>query len=240
MPESNDRRVARRNFLGTTGLALAGMTVASGGSGEVIAAGNGGPPAAAATPEAALALLKEGNARFVAGKPFCGSLTARRLALASGQNPFAIVLGCSDSRVPVETIFDQMPGQIFVVRVAGNFVNDDGLGSIEYGVAVLHAKLLVVLGHQSCGAVGAAVDYVKVGTKQPGHIMDLVEAIEPSVKAVKGEPGDWVDNAIVRNVRDNVSALTKRSDIVAQAVKGGGAAVTGGVYDLHTGKVRFV
>jgi carbonic anhydrase len=194
---------------------------------------------AADTPAAALALLKAGNARFVAGKPECAPLTARVAELASGQNPVAIVLGCSDSRVPVETVFDQPPGNVFVVRVAGNYLTDDGLGSIEYAIAVLKSKAIVVLGHSSCGAVSAAVSYVKSGTTQPGHIQELVTSLEPAAKATKGHPGDWVANAIAENVTLNVAALTSRSSIVADAVKSGSLGIYGGVYDLHGGKVSF-
>jgi carbonic anhydrase len=121
----------------------------------------------ALTPAEALASLKAGNARFVAGTPQTDPLDAGVLELASGQSPHAIVLGCSDSRVPIETIFDQPPGNVFVVRVAGNFLNDDILGSIEFGVAVLKARLILVLGHTNCGAVTAAVAHAKDGTTQP-------------------------------------------------------------------------
>jgi carbonic anhydrase len=197
------------------------------------------PTPAAETPEDAFRLLTAGNARFVAGESTSGPLTQRRLELTGGQAPYAIILGCSDSRVPIETIFDQVPGHLFVVRLAGNFVTAEGLGSIEYGVAVLRAHLIVVLGHQSCGAVDATVQYVRNGTTQPGHIMELVRAIEPAVNEVKREEGDWVDNAIRRNVRNNVNALKQRSTILADAIRGNQLEVAGGVYDLHTGRVTF-
>ena len=199
-----------------------------------------GPIPAASTPAQALALLKEGNARFIDGKVFSGSLTARRLELTSGQSPFAVVLGCSDSRAPAETIFDQIPGHLFIVRVAGNFVTDDGLGSIEYAIEALHTPLIVVLGHSSCGAVDATLRYVKDGTTQPGHIMGLVRAIEPAVRDTRGEPGDWAHNAILRNVRDAVGALTERSAIVAAAVATKLLVIAGSVYDLRSGEVRFL
>jgi carbonic anhydrase len=189
------------------------------------------PAPAAETPEEALRLLTAGNARFVAGESTSGPLTQRRLELIGGQAPYAIVLGCSDSRVPIETIFDQVPGHLFVVRLAGNFVTAEGLGSIEFGVAALHAHLIVVLGHQSCGAVDATVQYVQNGTTQPGHIMDLVRAIEPAAKETKGQEGDWLDNAIHRNVRNNVGALQEQSTILADAIRGNQLEVAGGVYD---------
>jgi carbonic anhydrase len=213
--------------------------LASTGGGVAIASGVG-PPMAAHSASEALELLEEGNERFVEGHPKCGPRTARIGELQNGQSPFAIVLGCSDSRVPIETIFDQVPGNLFVVRVAGNFVNDDGLGSIEYSVANLKSKLILVLGHQSCGAVQAAVGYVKDGASQPGHIQNLVTAIEPAAKATKGLPGDWVANAVAENVKMNVAAMTARSTIVADAVKAGTLKVSGAVYSLHDGKVTFL
>jgi carbonic anhydrase len=236
----SDRDLGRAQFLRATALGLGASSVA----GELLRpmladAAGGGPPMAASTPAEALAELKAGNARFAAGDSKCGPLTARVMELANGQNPFAIVLGCSDSRVPIETVFDQEPGHIFVVRVAGNFLNADGIGSIEYAVAVLKSKLILVLGHSKCGAVNAAVGFVQDGKPQPGNIQDLVTAIEPAAKAAKSEPGDWLANAVAENVKRNVAAMTARSTIVADAVKDGSLEVVGGVYDLHTGKVTF-
>ncbi|MBV8489154.1 MAG: carbonic anhydrase [Candidatus Eremiobacteraeota bacterium] len=210
-------------------------------TGDAIAAnGPGAPTPAATTPEAGIELLKAGNARFVAGQSHCGPLTARRVELANGQSPFAIILSCSDSRVPVETVFDQMPGNLFSVRVAGNFLNNDGLGSIEYAVAVLKSTLILVLGHSSCGAVEATVAFLKNGAAQPSHIQALITALEPAAKAAKSEPGDWLANAIVENVKQNVAAAPVRSSIVADSVKAGKLGVIGGVYDLKSGVVKFL
>jgi carbonic anhydrase len=208
--------------------------------GRAFAAAGTGPTPAANTPAQALELLKQGNARFIEGNGYRGSLTARRLELTSGQSPFAVVLGCSDSRAPAETIFDQIPGHLFIVRVAGNFATIDGLGSIEYAIAVLHTPLVVVLGHSSCGAVDATVNYVRDGITQPGYIMDLVRAIEPAVKSAKDEAGDWLYNSIVQNVCDTVAALSARSAIVAEAVSTKSVAIVGSVYDLRSGKVGFL
>ncbi len=185
--------------------------------------------------------LLAGNARFVADRAACPPLTARRLELARGQEPFAIIVSCSDSRVPVETIFDQPPGNIFGVRVAGNFVDEHGLGSIEYAIAALHASLIFVLGHTACGAVKAAVEYVEKGTKQPGHIQSLVEAIAPAARA--SEPGDtrgWIARATEGNVHDTIAALARRSTIVATGLRDEKLAIAGGVYDLHSGRVEIV
>ena len=197
------------------------------------------PLPAASTAEQSLQLLKEGNARFVAGESHHEGITARRLELVAGQSPFAIVLGCSDSRVPIETVFDRISGNLFVVRLAGNFLDDNGLASIEYSVAVLGSSLIVVLGHSGCGAVDATLQYLRNGTVQPGHIQRLVAAIEPAAAAVRDEDGDWWDNAVAENVRLNVEVMTARSAIVAGAVAAGAVRVVGGVYDLHGGKVTF-
>ena len=222
---------SRRAFLATAALGGAGLLAS-------------GLPASAAPlhPDAqhALDTLMAGNARFVADKAACPPLTARRLELAQGQSPFAIIVSCSDSRVPVETVFDQVPGSIFGVRIAGNFIDDNGLGSIEYSVAALKSSLILVLGHTQCGAVKATVQYVKDGTAQPSHIQRLITAIEPAAKATKGKPGDWVENATIANVHDNLAALTVRSPIVAEAVAARSLSVAGGAYHLDTGRVTIV
>ncbi len=184
--------------------------------------------------------LRSGNARFVSGRPTCGDLSNRRAQLVSGQSPFAIVVSCSDSRVPVETVFDQEPGHIFGVRVAGNFVDPAGLGSIEYSVAVLKSSLILVLGHHECGAIKAAMEFVKSGKTFPGHIQMLAVTLAPSAKKSKSQPGDWFHNAIAQNVRDTVAALPSRSSIVAEAVSNGSLQISGGVYDLASGRVTLL
>lgn len=188
----------------------------------------------------ALSELKAGNERFVADKTIHPPLTARRLEIAEEQHPFAIIVSCSDSRVPVETVFDQVPGNIFGIRIAGNFLDDNGLGSVEYGVAELNSSLVLVLGHTHCGAVKATVNYMKDGEKLPSHIQGLVDAIEPAAQSTKGKPGDWYENATVQNVKNNVAAVSSRSPIVAKAVEGGTLSVAGGIYDLNTGRVKLI
>lgn len=215
-------------------------------SSGLIAAGSMPEPAPAAnaqapmSAQAALKNLMEGNARFAAGKPISRSLIGRVRELAGGQSPFATVLGCADSRVPVETIFDHEPGDIFVVRLAGNFLTEAVLASIEYAVAVLKSPLVMVLGHSSCGAVKAAVDFVKTGKPLPGHMQTLAAAIEPAAKAVQHEHGDWLHNAVVENVRRNAAGLRGSTPILHEAVANGEAEVTGAVYDLSTGKVNLI
>jgi carbonic anhydrase len=224
----SDMQYDRRDFLLLTG------------AGALLAAGPKSPGTPAHTPAWALKALLDGNDRFVADRAECPPLTARRLEIAEGQSPFVIVVSCSDSRVPVETIFDQVPGNIFGIRVAGNFVDVHGLGSIEYSVASFGSPLILVLGHTECGAVKATVQYVKDGTTQPGAIQSLIDAVAPAVKATKAESGDWVRNATIRNVHDNIADLASRSSIISDAAAKGALEIKGGIYDLHTGKVTIV
>jgi carbonic anhydrase len=236
--EASSYPCGRGAFLRTTGAGLAASAVGALSTARAVAAT--GPAPSPPRQSDTIRGLLDGNARFVADKEQCPPLTARRLELAEGQHPSTIILSCSDSRVPVETVFDEPPGNIFGVRIAGNFVTIDGLGSIEYAVAELKSSVILVLGHTECGAVHAAVNFVKDGTTVPGHIQDLANAIAPAARATKGQPGDWVMNAVTQNVRNNVSAMTTRSKIVADAVRSGSVAIAGGVYDLRTGKVTVM
>lgn len=188
----------------------------------------------------AVARLVEGNRRYVEEHPVAPVASAQRVELASGQSPFATIVGCSDSRVPIETIFDQQPGNLFVVRVAGNIVNDDGLASIEYAINVLDSMLVVVLGHTGCGAVKAALDYVNTDARLPGHMQRLADAIAPAAIATKRDNGEWYPAAVVENARMNAAAVAKRSDIVADAVREGRVRVVGATYDLHSGVVSII
>jgi carbonic anhydrase len=189
---------------------------------------------------AALKNLMDGNARFAEGHPRPPASIARVRELASGQSPFATVLACSDSRVPVEIVFDHDPGDIFAVRVAGNFVTDACLGSIEYATAVLKSPLVMVLGHTSCGAVKAAIEYVEDGKKFPGQVQTLAEAIAPAARESAHESGDRVYNAVVANVRLAVQRLKTADPIMVAAVQSHDIEVVGGVYDLATGRVRLI
>lgn len=183
--------------------------------------------------------LLEGNARFVLGKSD-RTMAADRLAeLAAGQKPFAVVLGCSDSRVPVETIFDQQPGDLFVVRVAGNYAAPDTLASIEFAATVLGTRLLLVLGHSSCGAVTAAIEYVRTGRPAPGHMQKIVDAVEGAARAVEAND-DWLHAAVAENVRRNVQAVREDSDIIADTAANGGLTIAGAVYDLRSGVVSLL
>ncbi|HKE57960.1 MAG TPA: carbonic anhydrase [Pyrinomonadaceae bacterium] len=186
--------------------------------------------------DSALAELKAGNAHHVAHRYTHPHVTPeRQRELASGQHPHAQVLSCADSRVPPEVVFDQGLGDLFVVRVAGNVTSDSELGSLEYGALHLHVPLLVVLGHQHCGAVTAAVE----GGEAEGHIGSLVSLIRPAVEATKGMPGDPVDNAVKANVEMTVKKL-RASPIFAELIAGGKLKVVGAVYSLDTGKVTWL
>jgi carbonic anhydrase len=227
------RIAGRRGFL-ATGAAL--LATAVGATTPAQAAD------APATPDAALKALVEGNARYAGGQPRQRDFSARRAALAQGQAPFAAVLGCADSRVAPELAFDQNPGDLFVVRVAGNFVTPEGLGSLEFGAAVLGTKLILVLGHTSCGAVNATVDALRQGSNTlPGSIARLVTAMKPGIAPVMAQPGDDLTRrALVANVRYNVRALETSTPILAEMVARGALAVKGGLYDLATGRVELV
>ncbi len=199
------------------------------------------PARAAETPEAALKLLVDGNARYVSNQMNERDFSAGRAARVRGQAPFAAILGCADSRVAPELAFDQAPGDLFVVRVAGNFVTTDGLASLEYGAAVLGTKVIMVLGHTNCGAINATVEALQKGNTLPGHIAELVRAMKPGVEPALKQSGDDLNQrAVVANVRYNVQQLLTSKPILADMVAAKKLSVVGGVYDLATGKVTQV
>ena len=199
------------------------------------------PVSAADTPDAALKLMTEGNERYVANQPRERDFSAGRGSRALGQAPFAAVLGCADSRIAPELAFDQGPGDLFVVRVAGNFVTTEGLGSLEFGAAVLGTKLIMVLGHSSCGAVNATVAAIQKGNELPGHVADLARAMKPAIEGeVKQDGPDLEQRAIVANVRYNVKRLEQATPILAEMVAKNTLRVVGAVYDLPTGKIALV
>jgi carbonic anhydrase len=191
--------------------------------------------AAEGTPSA-LDKLIEGNNRYVNSETVCHEdWSAKRLAKAEGQAPFAVIVTCSDSRVPPEIVFDQALGALFVVRVAGNIVDDFAIGSIEYGVSVLGADLILVLGHSGCGAVEGALK----GLKFDNHIQEVLNAIQPAVQASKKEKGDALENAIRANVKYVEAKLSKSRPVLANLLKEGNLTIVGGYYDLSSGKVDF-
>ena len=196
----------------------------------------------AITPSAALQKLKSGNDRFIHGNRLPRDHSIELKATAGGQFPFAVVLGCIDSRVPHEIIFDAGIGDLFSVRIAGNVINNDVLGSIEFATAAAGAKLILVLGHTECGAVKGACDDVHLG-----HLTGLLSNIRPSVHAVKDIPGprtsanpDFVQAVAERNVASTVRAIRERSSVVWDLIEAGKVKVVGAMHDLSTGRVRFL
>jgi carbonic anhydrase len=192
------------------------------------------------TPEAALERLLKGNQRYIEGVSKRHDFKHEREALAGGQNPYAGILSCADSRIAPEYAFDSGRGDLFVCRVAGNVANTESIASLEYGVAILKSPLILVLGHDSCGAVDATIKSLKDGTTLPGHLPSLVAAIEPAVKAVSREPGNLLDNATRQNVIDNVAKLKSATPILSAAVEARKLKVVGGIYRLRDGKVDMI
>ena len=189
-------------------------------------------------PAEAISKLKEGNGRYTSGSlQHPGQTTERRKELANVQHPFAAIVSCSDSRVPPEIVFDQGLGDLFIVRVAGNVINDEGMGSIEYTVDHLGTRLILVLGHQSCGAVKAARETIAAKGKAPGHIESLVTAIKPAVEATAK---DDLDTTVKANVKNVVQALRSSTPILKAKVDSGEIQVIGGYYSLDTGAVTFL
>ena len=192
------------------------------------------------SPDAALDRLMKGNTRYVEGVAKRHDFSHEREPLRTGQNPFAGVLSCADSRIAPEYCFDTARGDIFVCRVAGNFASDVMVASFEYAVQVLNTPLIMVLGHDACGAVDATMKSVKDGTTLPGHLPALVDAISPAVKAVEGEGGDMLANAIRRNVMLNVEKLKAAGPILSAFVESKKLRVVGGIYKLASGRVELL
>ncbi len=235
--------IDRRNLLGLTALTAGAAFIAT--SGPAIAA-DGSKTAAKPmmTPDQALAKLISGNRRFVADEiPVTDNSTKRRLELAKSQSPFAVLVGCADSRVGPEHLFGGGLGELFIVRTAGNYVDDAGYGSIAYAIAALGTPLIVVLGHERCGAVDAATKLVTSNSQLPPSLTRMVQPILPAVldaQATLGDKTDLVDHAIHMNVRHVARALRESSDpILADPIKAGKVRVVGAYYDLDTGAVDF-
>jgi carbonic anhydrase len=228
----------RRRFVG---LAAAGVSLASFTTPALTKETKAPPkPENALSPNAALGELMQGNHRYVQGLTRRHDFRSERAALAAGQNPYASLLSCADSRVGPEFAFDSFRGDLFVVRVAGNFLNEDNLASFEYGVAVLNVPLLMVLGHSACGAISSAIKAIDTNTTLPGHLPSLVSALTPAVRAAKGQTGDLLVNATKANVRQNVERLKTATPILAKAVEEKRLLVVGGYYDLSTGSVEVI
>ena len=197
---------------------------------------------AALTPAEALDMLKAGNERFVAGAMLDRDLMAQVSATATGQYPFAVVLGCIDSRVPPELVFDQGIGDLFAPRIAGNFVNTDILGSMEFATAVAGSKVIVVLGHTSCGAVKGACDHVELGnlTHTLSNIAPAIYAVE-DIEGPRDSSNEAYVNAVAHmNVEMTVQNILDRSPVMKGLVEEGKLIVVGAMHDVETGKVTFM
>ena len=193
----------------------------------------------------ALARLREGNRRFVAGQPTPPLSSVERRALAADQAPFAIILGCSDSRVPAELVFDQGFGDLFVIRVAGNIVAPSQVGSVEFAASKFGTKLVVVVGHSGCGAITAAVEELLDGaTTESRNLRSIVDRVRPSVAAVIGGRRDvdrktLIRESVIANVRASVDHLRHGSELLEELIRQEGLAIVGAKYSLDTGVVSF-
>ena len=191
-------------------------------------------------PVKALDMLIQGNQRFVDGTELKRDYKDQVKQTSSGQYPYAVILSCMDSRVPPETVFDQGIGDIFVIRVAGNVVDEDALGSLEYACKVVGVKLIVVLGHTSCGAVKGACDDVKMG-----NLTQLVAKIKPAVDRTQttgdrsSKNHEFVDEAADHNVSDQIDKIKQASTILSDMISKNQIGIVGGMYDVETGKVNF-
>lgn len=230
--------LSRRNFVSLAGVTSLGLY----GLSNVLGA-NPTEQRVSLSPDEVLQDLIEGNARFASGQPQSPRRTPKDFSLLSdSQLPEAIVIACADSRVPPELLFDQGVGDLFVVRIAGNILSGAGSvvkGSIEYAVAELGVKLIMVLGHSNCGAVKAAVKHINDQDPLPGSIDEMVKNIRPAVERAKQIRGDVVENSIRENVLIGVERLKSLEPIIKEPVAAGRLKVVGAIYDLTTGRVRM-
>ena len=193
-------------------------------------------------PSEVLARLQAGNDRFASGRPLERDLLEQATATAAGQNPYAAVLSCIDSRVPVEIVLDVGLGEVFVARSAGNVVDDDVIGGFEFATELVGVKLIVVLGHTGCGAVAGACDGVELG-----HLTQLLAKIQPAVDAEAGDgpsPGSadstFARRVVERNIANSVRTLTEQSELLAARVASGDLMIVAGVYDLESGRISWL
>ena len=248
LPTTSRRAFGRGLGLSAAGLALTGCSAsepsadpapADAAAEQELVPAQDAASQAAVTPDAALALLTDGNARFVAGTPARRDYGDQIRATAAAQYPFAVVLGCIDSRVPIETVFDQGIGDIFAARIAGNIVNTEILGSMEFACRLAGSKLVVVLGHTSCGAVKGAISAARLG-----NLTQLVQKIDPAVEAIEGErdvdDAVYVDGVAEENVRMVIAEIRRDSSVLATMEQEGEIRIVGGMYDVSTGAVRFI
>jgi carbonic anhydrase len=224
--------ISRRNLL-KFGAGVAGTAALTAGLGTKVSLFKPQPAVAQnnITPEEALKQLLEGNQRFIENKRKSPNQTLTRVQeVAQGQAPFAAILSCADSRVPSEIIFDRGFGDLFVVRNAGNIATPEEIGSLEFGTLVLGAKVLMVIGHQSCGAVKATI----AGNAVPGQIASILDAIKPAIK-----PNQTLEESTIANVKLGISRL-QASPVISQLIKDGKLKIAGGYYNLETGMIKVV
>jgi carbonic anhydrase len=227
-------RLSRREFLKASGLTAVSLTLAACAPTPV------STEESVTNADEALQRLLEGNERYVANKSTnLNESQSRRVELAKGQNPFATIFSCVDSRVPPELVFDRGLGDLFVIRTAGQVIDHAVLGSLEFGVAELKIPLLMVLGHEKCGAVKATVEAVENNATAEAEINWLVDGIRPAVEEAKTQPGDLLDNAVKANVSLTVERL-KGSALLSEAVETGELKIVGARYDLDTGIVEVI
>jgi len=194
------------------------------------------PATGSVSSDQALARLVAGNKRFVAAENTAAKpVSKRRVELAAGQHPFAVVIGCSDSRVPPEMVFDRNLGDLFVVRSAGNLVNDIEIGSVEYAVSKLNVHLVVILAHEKCGAIEAAISH----DEAPGHIQDIVDEIRHNINGLGEHRGDYVKLVTERNALRVKAKLMEESSIISSKVLAGDLRIVTGYYHLEDGNVTF-
>jgi carbonic anhydrase len=230
LPPPASRRQALRQLVATGSTALAASALGAALTRPLLAHERPYDLAPDLTPSQALAELYAGNARFVGGHVMAPNRNMARLReVAAGQKPFAAFLGCADSRVPIEIVFDQGFGDVFVTRIAGNVADPAIIGSLEFGTLVLGAKVLYILGHSKCGAVQATI----AGQEVPGQISTLYQHIRRAAKDAKGD----LTLAIARNVQIQAEILQEASPVIARLMKEGKLVIAGGVYDLDTGRV---
>jgi carbonic anhydrase len=192
------------------------------------------------SPDAALERLRQGNRRYVEGVSKRHDFKHEREALAGGQNPYAGILSCADSRIAPEYAFDSARGDLFVCRVAGNFANTDSIASLEYAVAILKTPSILVLGHDSCGAIDATIKSLRDNTTLPGQMPSLVAGLTAAVKTASQLPGDLLGNAIKQNVIDTVARLKSATPILSAAIEARKLKIAGGIYRLRDGQVDMV
>ena len=233
----------RRSFLKLVMTSTLGMGIASTGINVMATSGTvtmPPQPENVLTPEAALDRLIAGNERYITGQSTPLNFSLERAALVKSQNPYACILSCSDSRVGPEFCFDEQRGDLFVARVAGNYLTTDFVATLEFATFVLHTPLIMVLGHESCGAVQAAIEAADKNEQFPGHIQAIASALAPAVRAVDRKLEHRIDSVVKMNVIQNVQELKKQTPILNKLVAEKKLLIVGGVYSLRTGKVDLV